>query len=210
MYNLIFEFVKSYLEDNDGEFSKVGHFPFRKRSEHIRRVFIWAKRLVEDKININKEAIFIAALFHDVGYAVSVDDSSHAEYSAEICQKYLSEQNFSPKLIDQVAYLIRNHSNKELLAAKDTPLELIILMEADLLDETGALSIAWDCMMEGSQEIQTFENAYNHIKDYSYGSLEVNPMVTNKAVEFWEKKQKLVKEFTEHLSYDLGIQEDEC
>ena len=207
MYNQIFEFVKSYLEE-DGELSKVGHFPFRKRSEHIRRVFIWTKRLVEDKININKEAIFIAALFHDVGYAISVDGSSHAEYSAEICQKYLIKHNFDAKLIDQVTYLIRNHSNKQLLTVKSTPLELIILMEADLLDETGALSIVWDCMMEGSQEIQTFEKTYNHIKDYTYRALRDNSMVTNKAIEFWEKKQRLVKKFIEHLSYDLGIQED--
>lgn len=30
-------------------------------------------------------------------------------------------------------------------------------MEADLLDETGALSIVWDCMIERSKEKQTFE-----------------------------------------------------
>jgi uncharacterized protein len=38
-------------------------------------------------------------------------------------------------------YLVRSHSNKELMTLSDTPLELILLMEADLLDETGALSV---------------------------------------------------------------------
>lgn len=79
-------------------------------------------------------------------------------------------------------------------------------MEADLLDETGALSIVWDCMIEGSQEIQTFEKTYEHIMNYSYKGINENPMVTPKAVEFWDNKKKLVKEFIEQLSFDLGIQ----
>ena len=94
------------------------------------------------------------------------------------------------------------------MTVSDTPLELIILMEADLLDETGALSVVWDCMMEGSEQIQTFDKAYNHIMNYSYKSINVNPMVTAKAKEFWENKQNLMKEFVDQLSFDLGICED--
>jgi uncharacterized protein len=76
-------------------------------------------------------------------------------------------------------------------------------MEADLLDETGALSIVWDCMMEGEAQIQTFEKTYNHIMNYSYKSLKENPMVTDKAKQYWESKQNLVKEFIEQLAFDL-------
>lgn len=208
MHKEIFEFIKDYLEVNGGEISNIGHFPFRKRSEHIRRVYMWAKRLVEDKSDINKGAVLVAALFHDVGYAISADGSLHAEYSANICKKYLMEHGFSPEFIDEVTYLIINHSNKDLMTAKDASLELILLMEADLLDETGALSIVWDCMMEGSQNVQTFEKAYEHIREYSFKSLKSNPMITDKAIEFWQRKQSLMKEFVEHLSHDLGIQED--
>ncbi len=89
---------------------------------------------------------------------------------------------FEPEFINFVVYLVRNHSNKQLMTRSDTPLELILLMEADLLDETGALSV-----------------------NYSYASLNVNPMVTVKAKEFWQSKQKLIEDFIEHLSYDLGI-----
>ncbi len=83
----------------------------------------------------------------------------------------------------------------------------MVLMEADLLDETGALSIVWDCMLEGSQEIQTFDKTYSHILKYTGKDLTVNPMVTKKAKEFWEAKQSLVQGFLNHLSYDLGISE---
>lgn len=90
------------------------------------------------------------------------------------------------------------------MIAEGTPLELIILMEADLLDETGPLSIVWDCMMEGAQEIQSFKKTYDHIINYSYKILNKNLMVTAKGKEYWESKQKLVHEFVMQLSYDLG------
>ena len=104
---------------------------------------------------------------------------------------------------EYIKYLILNHSKKELMQNKNTPIELIILMEADLLDETGALSIVWDCMAEGAQEIQSFEKTYKHIKDKSCKILDINPMVTKPGKEIWKKKQTLVKEFIIQLKYDL-------
>ncbi len=199
------EFVKNRLELNGGEECNIDAFPFRKRSEHIWRVFLWAERLVSELKFINEEAILVSAIFHDVGYGIGIDNDQHAENSAKICKDYLIKSGFSIEFIDFVTYLVRNHSKKELMSMKDTPIELIILMEADLLDETGALSIVWDCMMEGSGQIQSFEKACEHIKKYSAKILDTNPMITAKAKKFWEEKQKLTKEFIKHLSFDLGI-----
>ncbi|WIV11532.1 HD domain-containing protein [Proteiniborus sp. MB09-C3] len=206
MYKSMLDFVKDRLEFSGGEdCSKVGKFPFRKRSEHIWRVFLWTKRLMSEVDNINKEAVLVSAIFHDVGYGIDKDNSHHAENSAKICKDYLIENGFSIEFVDIVTYLIRNHSKKDLMYIKDTPKELIILMEADLLDETGALAIVWDCMMEGSEQIQSFEKTYEHIKNFSDKIMRTNPMVTAKAKEFWKEKQKLTKEFIKHLSFDLGI-----
>lgn len=203
----MYQFVKNYLESNNSELSQIGCFPFRKRSEHIRRVFLWAKRLTEGEPFINRDAVLTSAIFHDIGYALPLKDSKHADNSAVICENYLKENNFDGEFIKLVVYLVKNHSNKELMKIADTPLELILLMEADLLDETGALSIVWDCMMEGSEKTQTFEKAYNHIMNYSCKILSVNPMVTEKGKFFWESKQNLIKTFIEHLSFDLGLQD---
>jgi len=203
MYQEMFEHVRNYLDINRKEITKVNPFPFRKRSDHIQRVFNWAKHLLEGTNTINQEAVLVAALFHDVGYAL--DHSNHALYSAIICEKYLSEHKFDPEFIELVVYLVKNHSNKHLMTHTNTPLELITLMEADLLDETGALSIVWDCMNEGNQKEQTFEKTFNHIMDYSYQSIIQNPMVTPIAKAIWESKQKLTKEFVTQLSFDLGI-----
>ena len=159
----MFQFVKDSLENNDVEATQIGQFLFRKRSEHIKRVFMWAKRLVEDEQFVNKEAILVSAMFHDVGYAISSDGSEHAENSAIICENYLKENKFSTEFIDLVVYLVQNHSKKMLMTERNTPLELILLMEADILDETGALSVLWDSMAEAYLKVQTYENTYDHI-----------------------------------------------
>lgn len=212
MYQNMYEDVKRLLADNDGIATKIYHFPFRKRSEHIWRVFQWAKRLVDEScfnVSIDKESLLVAALFHDVGYALSLEGSQHADNSAVIFNNYVSEKKLEMKNQNFISFLISNHSKKSLMNVTDTPLELIILMEADILDETGALSIVWDCMMEGGQTEQSFIKTYNHIKDYSYKTMENNPMKTNKAKEFWADKQYLMQEFIKHLAFDLAINENE-
>ena len=211
MYKEIFDDVKRFLADNDGEATKIAHFPFRKRSEHTWRVFQWAKRLIDGNdsgVAIDTDSVLIAALFHDVGYALSLDGPQHADNSAVVFNEYASKKNMDSKKQDFISYLISNHSKKSLLNIEGTPLELVILMEADMLDETGALSIIWDCMMEGGQAEQSFANTYKHIEAYSYKALENNPMQTTKAKEFWANKQNLMREFLKQLSFDLAINEN--
>lgn len=200
MYEKMFAYAHDFLKtDTDS-------MPFRSRYEHTRRVFGWCKRLLENEPSVNREAVLAAAVFHDTGYAKSPDDSQHGAYSAEICEKYLSENGYPGEFINKVSHLVANHSKKQLLKEKGTSLELIVLMEADLLDETGAMSILWDCMAEGSSNVQTYEKAYHHILNYSLRRISYNPMVTGKARKFWEDKQRLTHEFIVHLMVDLGIE----
>lgn len=205
MYEDMFGYVKKILEDHNAEETRIHPCPFRKRSEHIKRVCMWAERITDCGLPVNKEAVMIASVFHDSGYALAPYNSSHAQHSAEICRTYLQKNGYEHDFIDQVTYLVENHSNKHLMTEEDTPLELILLMEADLLDETGALSVIWDCMSEGLEQEQSFEKTYLHIQKYSYGIMKENPMITPKAKVFWIEKQKLVQEFVDHLSFDLGF-----
>ena len=112
---------------------------------------------------------------------------------------------YAPEFIDLVVFLVKKHSKKKLLDEKDTPLELVILMEADMLDEIGALSILWDSMAEGAQEKQSFEQTYRHIAFYYDLAFCANPMATEKAKMFWEQKKNLMREFIEQLKFDLGL-----
>ena len=83
------------------------------------------------------------------------------------------------------------HSNKSLLKQDDTPIELILLMEADLLDETGALSIVFDCMSSGERYSDSYEEAYKRICKFSCRIFKENPMVTPEAIKIWEEKKNL-------------------
>ncbi|MGV3025015.1 HD domain-containing protein [Clostridium thermobutyricum] len=206
MYNKMFNFVKTYLVDNDAEKFNFGS-NFRNRSEHISRVFMWSKRLLDDRYTINVEALLTAAIFHDIGYAVNSNNLSPAENSAILCEKYLTKEGFDFEFINLVTYLIKNHSNKELLTNEEVPIELILLIEANLLDETGALSIISDSMFEGSLDEQSYYKTYHQIITYSYNNLKTNPMVTQKAKMFWKEKQKLTKLFIEQLAFDIGLLE---
>jgi len=205
MYNDMLNYVEKVFEENEAQYStNVKLFPFRNRIDHINRVFIWAKRLLQNE-KANEQLVLTAAVFHDVGYAISENAKEHSYNSSIICERYLKEKNFDKEFIDKVTYLILNHSYKKLMNKSDTEMELILLMEADLLDETGALSIVWDCMMEGSETEQSFEKSYKHIKEYSYEIINENPMVSNTAKYYWEEKQELVKKFVDSLAFDLGL-----
>jgi len=205
MYNDMLNYVKKILNENETQYStEVKLFPFRKRMDHINRVFVWAKRLLENE-KADERLVLTAAIFHDVGYAKSEKTKEHSYYSSLICKDYLEDKNFDKEFIDKVDYYILNHSNKDMMNKPDTDFELILLMEADLLDEAGALSIVWDCMMEGSEIDQSFEKSYNHIKEYTLKTIDENPMVSNTAKYYWKEKQELVTKFINSLAFDLGI-----
>ena len=207
MFTDIFDEVKVYLENNGGEEDDRG-FTFRKRSDHIWRVFIWVGRLIEDCTeNIDRDALLIAALFHDIGYSISLND--HPNQSAFLFREFAINKKYDYPQVEFIEYLIRNHSNKELLFESNTPSELIYLLEADMLDETGALGIIWDAMMTGGRLAQNYMETYELLLSHSCDKsiLTVNPMRTVKAREIWESKQYLISEFLKHLKYDLAINE---
>jgi uncharacterized protein len=84
-------------------------------------------------------------------------------------------------------------------------LELILLLEADILDETGALGILWDAMVAGSRSVQSYTEVYRQLTKHSINHLNINMMRTEKAKEIWERKQYLAKEFIKQLEDDVAI-----
>ena len=78
-------------------------------------------------------------------------------------------------------------------------------MEADMLDEEGAMALAWDCLTLGATYPDNYEAAYYKIEKFASHILNTNVMRTSNAIKFWERKQKLVVEFMKQLKFDLGI-----
>lgn len=209
IFNKYFDYVKNYLINNDGDNSPNPLHSFRSRVDHIRRVYIWTTRLLEKDVHLSKEdeeVVLTAAIFHDIGYRNDESKKNHAEKGAIIFKEYAIHMGLDNKLIDRVCYLIENHSNKKLLSKKDTPIELVILLEADLLDEEGAMGIAFDCMTAGAANVNSFEESIKYIEEYSCDILEKDPMITSFARKCWDDKKKFIKEFIIRYKYDLGIE----
>ena len=205
MYQKYMDYVRDYLLSHNGDKSPNKGQGFRSRASHCERVYRLVRELSIDIKDIHKDSLYIAAIFHDIGYCFDIDNNKHAERSAEIFKKYAVSNNLDKKLSNEIFKLINLHSDKELLKNDTISKELVILMEADLLDEEGAMGIVFDCMTEGALNPSCYEDSYYHMKKYSAAILNSYPMITDKAKEYWSKKQKVVSNFMELLKMELNI-----
>ena len=204
-YETLFDYVKESLAayDNHGGVSKT-RIKY-SRFEHTERVYRWMMILAEDfTYEIDMEALQIATIFHDIGYSLNKEDMhSHAEDGAVLCREYLDSIGYPSEKAEFICDLIARHSNKEVLHDADTPPELVLLMEADLFDDTGAHGIVMDAWIQATKEDVSFESILEHIKKFSLKQMQINPMRTEKARRIWEEKKELTNRFVESLTVDL-------
>lgn len=202
-YKKYLTYVKEYLTEHKGMESPNPLHPFRSRFQHSIRVLHWCERLVEGLDNVDTEALYTAAIFHDIGYA-DRDNEHHAQRSVQAFREYAQAQQMEETFSRKVQRLIACHSDKNRMRDKDADLEMILLMEADLLDEEGAMGIVWDCMTMGNAHASSYAKAYYHIMESS-NKEEPNPMVTERAIRFWEEKKGIAARFARLLEDDLMI-----
>lgn len=201
------QYVQQYLAVHNAEMDAHPARPFRVRSQHIRRVCMWLDRLlVQDGVE-DVDALRIAAIFHDVGYAHAQDDS-HGVHSAEVLLAYARENAIDMRSAERAAFLVSQHSHKELLQAPDTPHDLILLMEADLLDEEGAMGLVFDCLAAGVLGEGDYLGVWKRMHKYEPDRLSRNPMVTPLAIRYWEDKQQILRTFMQAYAFDLGMDDE--
>lgn len=200
-YDKMLKYVKEKLEEHNAIKSKKPLHHFRSRYTHTERVYKWCKRIIVDKPNCNEEILYTAAIFHDIGYCLGQD--GHAHNSVGFFVEYAKENNFDSEFIDKVSYIIYNHSDKKLLNDPNSSDELVLLLEADLLDEEGALGVVWDIMAEGNRDTSTYYTALNEVWNHSAHIFNQDYMVTPTAKEYWLRKQQFVRSFILELENDL-------
>lgn len=205
-YNKMLQYVCKLLTTGENRTLEKNTNPIRNRAEHTKRVLMWINRLSTGYRRIDKEALVIAAIFHDSGYSkYDYKNDAHGKASSEICSNYLKKHGYAKERIVEIMYLIRNHSKKTLMNEKTTSRELILLMEADLLDETGSLAIVKDCMYEAQRKKYSYDAVYKYLNSRAENILGNNPMITSKGKKYWAEKQKVMVLFLENLKYDLCI-----
>lgn len=204
MYEDMINYVKNILENTDSKATELKTvFPFRNRFEHSMRVYKWAKRINEVE-KADEEVISIAAIFHDVAKGMN-GGRNHAEAGAEICREYLRKVNYDINKSEMVVQAVRNHSSKD-MPISELSLEDRVIIDADILDELGAITVLWDSIAVGMKEYPTYEKVYNRLvpvlqqEKTGYESLK-----TEYGKKLFKERIEFLETFLENLKYELGI-----
>ena len=211
-YRGMLSFVEHTLEEKQTEGEReigVHKLEFGyTRYEHTKRVLGWAKRLYDataDKTGLRYEDLMIAAIFHDVGRAVSIQTGEdHAKAGVPITREWLLANGYDPERAEYIAGLVGAHSEKWRMQDPDTDRNLLMLMEADLLDDMGLLGIVMDTMIVRARKTDaTFYDCYNHYETYTHPMQHDCPVVTKEARALWDAKTESTDRFVEEYRKDI-------
>lgn len=205
-YKQMVEFVRGFIESHDPIGTElVTRFPFRRRFEHCLRCSKWARRIsVAEGADV--EICVISALFHDVGKSVD-NTQNHGGVGAEICEEYLKSIGFDIHKTMKIVEIVRNHSSH--IRESDTSLESKVVSDADLLDETGTVTVLWDAMACAGEVDPSYEKACERI-DKSYARLKVDlpdKLHTTTARQILKIRLDFIGDFLGNLEYELGHNE---
>jgi 8-oxo-dGTP pyrophosphatase MutT (NUDIX family) len=180
------------------------------RFEHTKRVLGWSKRLYDatpDKTGLRYEDLMIATIFHDVGRAVSIRTGEpHAKAGVPITREYLLKHGYPEDRVEYICGLVGAHSDKWRMTEPDLDRTLLMLMEADYLDDMGALGIVMDTLIvRARKENATFFDCYNHYSRYTVPMQKDSPMVTPEGKAFWDEKTEIAERFAGAVLRDISL-----
>lgn len=190
--------VIKYVEEVTKQNGRPDNYPFRSRFDHIMRVYRWAIKL-QAKEGGDLDIISLAALFHDAGWE---EDRPHWEVSAEIAVEYLAEMDYDVAKIGRIGEIIMRHNDKD--TTEDLSLECRIVMDADLLDEVGAMSILWDSMATACEDEASYKKAYYRIKNYyRINQPKISRCKTATGRMEYSKRMKCIADYLNELEREL-------
>lgn len=192
---------RAYLE-SERLIRKQGRFsePFRNRFEHTKRVLKWAERIHAIEGG-DIDIITLAVLFHDTGWSETID---HALIGAELAELFLAKNGVAPAIIDRVASAVQTH-NKRHEPLGDLPLENLIVMDADILDELGVTTLVWDSMAAALGESPSYKKALDRNQMFFEGSEAKKKFLhTKTGKKHYTERIAIWESCLDHLRYELG------
>lgn len=127
--------IETYIRREARPIDKFGHQP---------RLYALARRIAERR-NCDDDVLFAAAWLHDVGVfaghrpedAAALAQWDNVAYAVELVPSLLSATDFPAHKIDAVVEAIRTHR----VPAHPTTIEGIVLRDADIIEQLGAIGI---------------------------------------------------------------------
>ncbi len=154
---------------------------------HTQRVVKNTKELLDayDLTDKENEAIELAAWLHDTGYTQGSMD--HEEKSCEIAKKYLQEQKYDEKGIDEICRLIM--ATKRFHTPQDLPEEII--KDADSSHLSSKSYIATSELLR--EELSKLDIVHYSIKDWRKENIKMfrteHRFYTDYAKKNWQKRK---------------------
>ena len=174
--------------------------PFRNRFEHTKRVLTWAQRIQAIEGG-NLEIITLAVIFHDAGWDGQVD---HALLGAGLARKFLIKQGVEEEVVKRVASAIETHNKRQNLPP-NLPLENLIVMDADRLDELGVTTLVWDAMATALEDAPSFKKALERDRQFFASAKEAKQFTQTKTgLKFYGERIRFWEQCLTHLRYELG------
>lgn len=208
-YNEMLSYVDSVLNAPTEDMANKSEISY-SRFEHTKRVLGWMIRLYNEtpnKTGLRFSDLVIGTIFHDVGRpAGDKQGISHALAGGPITREYLEKIGYDRNRIDYIVMLVEKHSDKYLMKNDDIDPNLLLLMEADLLDDMGAQGIVMDCMITESRNNKAqFVDCLDHMTRFTKKLQYDNPMVSEAGRRFWDEKTELVERFVDAFEKDCTI-----
>jgi uncharacterized protein len=197
-YATIIQFVKEQTSNNN----RPSTYPFRDRFEHTMRVYRWAIKL-QNKLGGDIEIISLAALLHDIGWDEN-GEVPHGDIGAQMAAEFLVEMDYDPTKIGRICEIIRRHEEQD--TTDELSLECQIVMDADLLDELGAIGILWDAMATATTQGDeaSYKRAYSRIRQYYKINMPKRSRAkTPEGKREYQKRMDFVQSFISQLEREL-------
>jgi len=187
------------MEITEQQFLKVSEFVQSKLDslnwQHTLEIRPIAQKLAHLE-KADKTIVDVAVLFHDLGKTKG--NEGHADRSADMARKFLENEKFEQRLVEEVVYCIKVHSspwhNESSLLS--TP-EAKVLFDADMIQQLSKFGIIKHILY--FQEI--FQNDFKEglIKSRDTLFQAYNLIITENGRKLAEPGYKFVKDFFKDL-----------
>lgn len=186
---------------------------------HIERAINYCD-IIQSKEGGDEFVVMISAIYHDMHRVLSNKMGRYVspEESIPFVRDLLKKYDIHDGLLKRILFNIENHEDKE--NTKDNPIELLILKDADILDNLGETGLKRTLMYCKKKNIPIVDTEYPldvedympNIKPYSTTHYVYRTMIPNKNListetgrQLAEKQIKVLQEFVDKNVKDYNL-----
>jgi uncharacterized protein len=175
--------------------------PYRNRFDHTLRVLKWAER-IHSVEGGDIEIITLAVIFHDTGWDEQVD---HALLGADLAEKFLLGAGVDQSIVARAVSAVQTH-NKRTMPVDSLPIENLIVMDADYLDEKGVTTLVWDALATACEDRPGYLRVLE--KDgvyFSRAKENCTLLRTGTGMKLYRERMAMWQDCLSHFRYELGL-----